>query len=666
MNRKSTIIIIGLAALWTFGISPLLSAQSDPPVSLLDTDSTVTLSNGQITGMINKSNARMTTLYKGSSSNLIGNAWYWDCNGNGGLYEGVANAAYSVVTNTDDQVEIAFQAIGMLGGVLDYEVHYILRRGVSGFYAFAVLSTSSPAEWDLDQARCVVRNSPAVFNRMVVDDNRQKVAPTPQELALARANGGILSPSEATRMPDGTVDDKYLFADYVSEHYVHGWCGDGYGMWMITPSSEFYNGGPTHQELTVHQTTTTPVILNDFQGSHYGGGQAEFQTGERWSKIYGPFFLYVNEGDTPEEQWDDAKAAASLERQKWPYQWLDRPDYPLDRGNLVGKLKLTDGTNPTGAWVILASPENLPEIPNWQKQCKGYQFYARADEQGNFKIEQVRPGTYSLYAFVNGIPEEYRLDDVVITAGQTADLGILNWSPQKFGRRLWQIGRFDRTAGEYKYGDRFHDGTSWGMWNNYLTDFPADVDIWIGRSCERDDWNYTQMACQRENGSWHLPVWVVHFDIETIPVGQAMLTVAIAAQRQGALEIRVNGIRIEYDTSLDAGSACVRDSIQGAYELKRLKFNTTYLRQGINTISFKQVRGSTFANIMYDAIRLELPLIADLNHDSRTDAADLAVLVGGWLDTNTGADLDKNGQVDYADFNFLTKEWLSYSSDQEL
>ena len=41
-------------------------------------------------------------------------------------------------------------------------------------------------------------------------------------------------------------------------HRVHGAMGDGIGAWILMPSHEHLNGGPEHQELTVHQTDTRP------------------------------------------------------------------------------------------------------------------------------------------------------------------------------------------------------------------------------------------------------------------------------------------------------------------------------------------------------------------------------------------------------------------------
>lgn len=62
------------------------------------------------------------------------------------------------------------------------------------------------------------------------------------------------------------VDDKYLYSCDNIQNQVHGWmCDDpGVGFWMITPSNEFRNGGPTKQDLTSHTGPTCLAVRNSF------------------------------------------------------------------------------------------------------------------------------------------------------------------------------------------------------------------------------------------------------------------------------------------------------------------------------------------------------------------------------------------------------------------
>lgn len=49
---------------------------------------------------------------------------------------------------------------------------------------------------------------------------------------------------------------------------------------------------------------------------------------------------------------------------------------------------------------------------------QGYQFWTRADEDGNFTIDNIRTGEYNIYAWVPGFIGDYKYDVVVnITEG---------------------------------------------------------------------------------------------------------------------------------------------------------------------------------------------------------------------------------------------------------
>lgn len=56
------------------------------------------------------------------------------------------------------------------------------------------------------------------------------------------------------------VNNKYVYSVGNKDGGVHGWISSGpiVGLWMIFPSQEFHNGGPTKQNLTGH---TGPVCL---------------------------------------------------------------------------------------------------------------------------------------------------------------------------------------------------------------------------------------------------------------------------------------------------------------------------------------------------------------------------------------------------------------------
>lgn len=68
-------------------------------------------------------------------------------------------------------------------------------------------------------------------------------------------------------------------------------------------------------------------------------------------------------------------------------------------------------------------------------------------------------------------------------------------------------------------------------------------------------------------------------------------------------------------------------------------------------------RGTTFANIMDDAVRLEIPWQADLDGSGGVDVADLSEFCSQWLAAGTTANFNGNGLVDMEDFSVLAAEW---------
>ena len=329
-----------------------------------------------------------------------------------------------LVKSTPDYAEIAFKHTDLQEFPFYVDLHYILKRGDSGFYCFVTYQASFEEPRHLGQTRLVLRLNPTIFNYAIVSDARQATLPTPQE----RAAGEVLNPSEAVRLADGSIDHKYLWSEYEGGHHVHGLCGDNIGVWMISASNEYLNGGPTKQNLTLHQTTTTPVLLKMLESGHYGAGALNFNSGEVWEKFFGPFFIYVNSGHNAAEMWTDAKRKAEAEINKWPYDWVAHRLYPLERGIITRVVDISDGSSPEGCWVGLAQPVT-GDTPNWQQQGKGYQFWVQADSNGRFIIPNVRSGNYTLYAFVEGVLGEFRLDGVNVVANQTTDIGRLYLNP---------------------------------------------------------------------------------------------------------------------------------------------------------------------------------------------------------------------------------------------
>jgi rhamnogalacturonan endolyase len=378
--------------------------------------------------------------------------------------------------------------------------------------------------------------------------------------------------------------------------------GHGLGLWMIFPSNEFIGGGPFKQELTVHKEN---VLLGMLVGGHFGSGGLRFGNDEAWEKVYGPLFVYANEGESVDRLWDDARKRAAAEAAKWPYDWLEHTEYPLKRGTVSGTLKLTDGGSAKGAWVILSPPGE-----DWTQVLKGYDFWTRAHDQGRFALTQVRPGRYTLSAVGADQFEEFRRENVEVKEGLT-DLGELAWKPVTHGRRLWQIGVADRSSGEFKGGDNYRHYDNYAR---YPKEFPGDVTFVVGKSKEAEDWNFAQWAvCSKR------PYWTIKFDLPEAAKGRATLTLGFTSAhppqgRRTNLQVKVNGREVDVIRLPKTGTAGYRSGGgDNGYNIAYVTFDAERLMKGTNEITLGHAEAVPAAEhkrgvpgqVMYDAIRLE-------------------------------------------------------------
>jgi rhamnogalacturonan endolyase len=180
----------------------------------------------------------------------------------------------------------------------DLGAHYVVRSGETGFYGYLTVAhdaTRSPGVHELAQYDFCLRADPKLFTVAAVDDSRIKPFPKPEELTRPH-----MVMDATYRLGDGSCYSKYFFAAEMDDrHRVHGMMGSGVGLWIVMPSHEHLNGGPEHQELTVHQTDTTPVLLRHATAAYYGAGviRSDAKDGS-WSKVSAPWFVYVNEAPT--------------------------------------------------------------------------------------------------------------------------------------------------------------------------------------------------------------------------------------------------------------------------------------------------------------------------------------------------------------------------------
>ncbi len=600
----NTRLLLSLAVALTAACNPL-AGQGAIPVKLTDAGEHVVLTNRIVSFEVVKNDGNIRELKYGDVP-IFSEPGYldWQSGGNNHIGKGDFAVVTDPARNGGAMAEVSVTQKYAPGArsAFDVELHYVLRRGESGLYCFAVFS--HPKEYPaagIGQSRWVLRLDDKVFDFINVDEQRRRLMPP------SKTPAKVLGPKESSMFTEGPfagfITDKYHFFVDAGDHFVHGWTGTQkrIGCWVLNGSNESQNGGPTKQHNSAHFGRMLFKILTC---GHYGGTSVNVAAGEEWRKIYGPWMLYLNSGGEKDALWADAKKRAEAERAAWPLAWMKHPEYPLaqERGKVKGALHITDpqdpSASPANAWVGLAA-----SAPDWQKQSNGYQFWVHADKQGRFTIPNVRPGDYTLYAFVGGVMDEFRHDGVKVAKGGTVDLGALDWKPVRHGKQLWQIGTPDRTAGEFRHGD---DYRQWGLWQKYPQDFPNGVNFVIGKSKERNDWNYAQVNVQQD-GKWVGTKWNILFNLAEAPkAGTATLRIAFASTHNAKLAVFVNDQPIDrLSTGMD--NAMIRAGIHGQYSGQDVVFDAALLKSGTNTIALEQSAGGNVQkSVMYDCLRLEL------------------------------------------------------------
>jgi len=365
------------------------------------------------------------------------------------------------------------------------------------------------------------------------------------------------------------------------------------------------------------------VALTPFQGSHYSYQEFSFAANEKWSKLHGPSFYYVNTGTSADAIWTDAKNKASSLASAWPYDWMTNSLYPLkaQRGSLKGTVSTKVATS--GGWAILAEAGLTSWRPDWQN--KNYNFWSQLDSTGNFLIENIIAGTYDLYVWIPNQFPTGKVSNVVITANQVTTLSSIALTDANrctltggsTRTTLWQIGVPDHSSGEYKHGDDYHH---WGMWQSYTKDFPNGVTYNIGSSTERNNWNYVQPLVSTTAGAVDKNTWTVNFNVSSLSSLQgtnACLTIGTASNYAGevhndyGLNITINGNAIGRLTQ-SSESALVRVGIEGVYSLYSYPVRLTDLKATSNVMTLLlQATISTpqqympNAGLMYDFLLLE-------------------------------------------------------------
>jgi hypothetical protein len=433
---------------------------------------------------------------------------------------------------------------------------------------------------------------------------------------------------ETWQLPDGTVYQKYDYCLYFADSPMWGHYGHGFGVFFMPVSTESYAGGPLRQELAVHQDA---LILNYIGGGHFGGGgSATGRNGEKIHGPWFLYFNTGATNEAIIEDAKKVAAAEKAkwpyawmkDEPLYPvqrttvtgqlklthgrvaahaYVILGQPDNPgrggpggggfAGRGTPAGR-----GGPAAGAAGQSGAPESAQAgeagaaargrrgggggggargpvgVPDRASivynQSGDYIFAVQADAAGRFRLPAVRPGTYTLYAWQTQGPvtQSFARDGVEVK-GNTLDLGTLDWDAPYHPNLVFQVGKADRMAGEFRFG-------SLPRTNQWTKQVPTDLTFTIGRSNEAQDWYYAQ----------HSGTWNIVFDLAKVPSGNGYLTIPIAGG-PGNVNVLVNGEKVGAIAKGDDASVRRAANRSGVYARFEFTFPTTLLRTGSNVVS---------------------------------------------------------------------------------
>jgi rhamnogalacturonan endolyase len=658
------------------------------PVTVSDNGGNWTLDNGIVKATVTKGSGRLTALvYRGI--NTIGGGGYWESSP-----AGAANSlTIDPAKNGGERAEVSVK--GGPGRGIDIELRYTLARGVSGIYTYA--SYTHPAangSAGYGENRFITKLNKD-FNWISVDKDRNLLECASQDWG----RGVVIHAKEQRILSTGyyknSVEHKYSYNAVQYKIPAYGWSStqDHIGVYFINPTTEYLCGGAAKMELVCHYDANDnpdPIILDYWCAGHYAGGAGcNVPAGENWNKVVGPIFVYCNalldpkvpsqaDLDTLEATagnptvppawkengtalWQDALAQAKKERASWPYDWVNGVDYPHkdQRGNVTGQLVLNDPQAATAKLphltVGLAHPEYTSGAAGfvarsgngnritWDHDGNYYQFWTDGAEDGKFTISDIRPGTYTLHAFADGVLGEYTNYNITVEAGKTLDLGKLEWKPVRYGKQVWEIGYPDRTGGKFYKGDS-DNYWLWGWYVRYPLLFPNDITYTIGKSDYHKDWFLEQVphgdptpwinpaakdpANQRFGwvkvqgtddfntiGKGRATTWTIKFNMDKAVQGQATLRVALAGSDStaglsnpgaaGALAVGVNGKSVG-SIKFISTNALRYNTDTGVWREYLQAFDGALLKEGENEIELTVPAGELDSGVVYDYLRLEI------------------------------------------------------------
>ena len=640
---------IGSSLTVTFdGSKTTIAISQDPNRLITEYASYIILDSGPLQARIDKGSSNIEslivngveTLATSNSANSGRVGTYYDFTSQypdgAFLFEKIGGTTFSIKEETEDYIDVSFKRPydpSSRPTPCDVDIHYVLKKNDTGIYTYSILNHKAEyPDFSLGSWRQVfwIANDGTNYltENIYVTEKKSWEMPNLFDWSQAEDSGIAEFSKLTTGVQAGQYDGKYEYCENLYELPVYGHASDvnSIGSWAVFGSHEFFPAGPTSHDLNA----AAGIIHIDMTNVHYNSRQNFIPNGEEWSKIYGPYLWYTSEKPTGDENWADAKARAEQDRAEWPFSWLtDTPEYPLadGRGNIVGNFSITDSAKPemdgSDAWIGVTELSDGSD-DDWQFEDRNYQYWVKTDAFGNFDIKHVRPGTYTLFAFKDGEIDEYRKENVTVTAGGTNNLGNLNWNiTRNNGNLVWEIGVPNRTTTDFKFGDLteeyqsgdlvYSEGYAEYSFKDY---FPNPIEYNIADKNWSEVLPYAHTKYIKADGSRDAWNWNLNFDLTgTIPAsGNAKLTIAFASVDYAQFWLYANESAV-FQTYLQVpagGNALVRQSNHAKYGIQTFDIPYDKLKLGENTIRLLMPSNQNPSHLMYDYICLEGDLTATL------------------------------------------------------
>ncbi|KAG9659379.1 rhamnogalacturonate lyase, partial [Aureobasidium melanogenum] len=510
------------------------------------------------------------------------------------------------------------------------EQYWFLRETETGLHTFSRLAyhnETKPFLRNLQEFRTLFRPTTPLWTHLSTNEKINAPLPSSDTLKYSRtvqdATWYIGNYTQAPYVEQfADYFTKYTFSDEWRDHKVHGIFGDGsnskdgstFGAWLVMNTVDTYFGGPTHSDLTVDG-----IVYNYISSNHHGDNVPNITTG--FDRTFGPQYFHFNKGSNTTTLAELRAEAEKLASPIWNTAFYDSiahlvPNYvpSTQRSTWRGRIDLPKGANRPIA--VLA--QNGVDFQDNVLDTKAYQYWSDIDEKGNVEILMVKPGTYRLTVYADGIFGQYIQDNIVVAVGKVTSTKA-KWREESAGKELWRIGTPDRSSGEYRHGDQpdpskpLHPPECriyWANWD-FPTDYPNGVTFEVGKSDESKDFNYVHWSVfggyansvRPEPYYDNVNNWTVLFDVKKSDIKKAKdatLTIQLAGAKTAAgntdnwnatqpwnnlpLTVVMNDNELEpWDIPWNQSSSCATRSAVICYALAhKYEFDANLLREGQN------------------------------------------------------------------------------------